>query len=77
MRVGGQHHAPAALPPIKDPVPIVQEAGLAPGPVWTVAENLTPHRNSIPAIPTELSRPTVLYDFYTKQPLLLIRGLIA
>ena len=24
----------------KDPLPIVQEAGLAPGPVWTGAENL-------------------------------------
>jgi hypothetical protein len=29
------------LPPGKDPVPIVQEAGWAPGPVWT-AENLAP-----------------------------------
>ena len=28
--------------PGKDPVPIVQEAGWAPGPVWTGAENLTP-----------------------------------
>jgi hypothetical protein len=28
--------------PGKDPVPIVQEAVLAPGPVWTVAENLVP-----------------------------------
>ena len=28
--------------PWKDPVPILQEAGLAPGPVWTGAENLTP-----------------------------------
>ena len=28
--------------PGKDPVPIVQEAGWAPGPVWTDAENLTP-----------------------------------
>jgi hypothetical protein len=28
------------LPPGKDPVPIVQEAGWAPGPVWTGAENL-------------------------------------
>jgi hypothetical protein len=28
--------------PRKDPVPIVQEAGLAPGPVWTGAENLAP-----------------------------------
>jgi hypothetical protein len=26
----------------KDPIPIVQEAGWAPGPVWTGAENLTP-----------------------------------
>ena len=39
-RVGGQHHAPAALPPGKDPVPIAQEAEWATGPVWTVAENL-------------------------------------
>ena len=30
-----------SLPPGKDPVPIVQEAGWAPGPVWTGAENLT------------------------------------
>ena len=42
MGVGGQRHAPAALPPGKDPVPIVQEAGWAPGPVWTGAENLAP-----------------------------------
>jgi hypothetical protein len=28
--------------PGKDLVPIVQEAGWAPGPVWTGAENLTP-----------------------------------
>ena len=28
--------------PGKDPAPIVQEAGWAPGPVWTVAENLVP-----------------------------------
>jgi hypothetical protein len=26
----------------KDPVPIVQEAGWAPGPVWTCAKNLAP-----------------------------------
>ena len=30
------------LPPGKDPAPVVQEAGLAPGPVWMVAENLAP-----------------------------------
>jgi hypothetical protein len=28
--------------PLKDPVPIVQEAGWAPGNFWTGAENLTP-----------------------------------
>jgi hypothetical protein len=31
-----------------DPVPIVQDVGWAPGPVWTGAENLAPHRDSIP-----------------------------
>ena len=40
MGVGCQHHAPAAFTPEKVPVPIVQEAGLAPGPVWIGAENL-------------------------------------
>jgi hypothetical protein len=40
--VGGQRNATAALPPEKDPVPIVQEDGWAPGPVWTGAENLAP-----------------------------------
>jgi len=30
--------------PRKDPVPIVQEAGWVPGPVWPGAENLAPHR---------------------------------
>jgi hypothetical protein len=38
--VCGQHHAPAAFTPGKDPVPIVQEAGWAPEPVWMGAENL-------------------------------------
>jgi hypothetical protein len=40
MGVGGQRHAPAAFTTGKDPVPIVQEAGWAPGPVWIGAENL-------------------------------------
>ena len=38
----GQCHALATLYPGKDPVPIVQEAGWAPGPGWTGAENLVP-----------------------------------
>jgi len=49
----------------KDPVPILQEAGWAPGPVWTDGKS-RPHRDSIPdrparssvALPTELPRPT-------------------
>jgi len=31
---------PGCFTPGKDPVPIVWEAGWAPGPVWTGAENL-------------------------------------
>jgi len=50
--------------PVKDPVPILQEAGWAPGPVWTGGKSC-PHRDSIPdrptsssvALPTELSGP--------------------
>jgi len=52
------------LPPGKIPVPILQEAGWAPGPVWT-GGNSRPHRDLIPdrpargsvAIPTELPDP--------------------
>jgi hypothetical protein len=40
--VCGQHYAPAAFTPGKEPVPIVQEAGWAPEPVWIGAENLAP-----------------------------------
>ena len=55
--------------PGKDPVPILQEAGWAPGPVWTGGKS-RPHRDSIPdrtvrssvAIPTELPGPyTYIY----------------
>ena len=50
--------------PGKDPVPILQEAGWAPGPVWTGGKS-RPHRDSIPdrpssssvVIPTELPGP--------------------
>jgi hypothetical protein len=33
---------PGRYTPGKDPVPIVQEAGWAPGPVWMCAKNLAP-----------------------------------
>jgi len=50
--------------PGKDPVPVLQEAGWAPGPVWKGGKS-RPHRDSIPdrpvrssvAIPTELPAP--------------------
>ena len=37
----------------KDPLPILQEAGWARGPVWT-GEKSRPHRDSIPYRPSEL-----------------------
>jgi len=40
--VRGQLHATTALYTGKEPVPIVQEAVWAPGPVWTAAESLVP-----------------------------------
>jgi len=53
----------------KDPVPILQEAGWASGPVWTGAENLAPHRDLIPgpssplavALPATLPGPLLTY----------------
>jgi hypothetical protein len=41
MRVGGQLHAPAALPRERDAVPILEEAGWAPGPVDTKLNKFT------------------------------------
>jgi hypothetical protein len=41
MGVGGQYHDPATLTP-------GMPGGWAPGPFWTGAENLAPHRVSIP-----------------------------
>jgi hypothetical protein len=38
----GQRHVPTASYPGEIPVPIVQEAGWASGPVWTGAENFFP-----------------------------------
>ena len=57
-------------PQERDPVPIVQEAGWAPGLVWKGAEIFAPHRDSIPrpsspylvAIPTELPGPQMPYS---------------
>jgi len=57
MGWGGQSHAPAASTLGKDPVPIVQGAGWAPGLVWK-GETSRPHRDSIP---DRLARSQSLY----------------
>ena len=44
--------------PGKDLVPIVQEAGWAPGPVWTGAENLPPPRFDLRTVQPVASRYT-------------------
>ena len=51
--------------PGKDPVIIVQEAGWVAGPVWTGAENLAPHRDSIPDRP---ARSESLYRLSYRGP---------
>ena len=48
--------------PGKDPVPILQEAGWAPGPVWT-GEKSRPHRDSIPGRPV---RSQYLFHYIPK-----------
>ena len=51
---------------VKDPVPILQEAGWTPGPVWTGGKS-RPHRDSIPDRPVRsqslyrLSYPAHVY----------------
>ena len=65
MEVGGQRHAPGRFTPLKDPVPIVQEAGWAPGPVWTGAENLASTGIRSPARP---ARSESLYRLSYRGP---------
>jgi hypothetical protein len=53
----------AHFTPGKDPVHVVQEAGWAPGPLWTGAQNLSATGTRSPecsavAVPATLSRPT-------------------
>jgi len=59
------------LTPGKEPVPIVQETGWAPGPVWMDGK-FRLHRDSIPdrparssvAIPTELPDPLIVPNVF-------------
>ena len=77
--MGGQHHAPGRFTPGQDPVPIVQEAGRAPGLVWTGAENLAPTGIRSPDRPARreslyrLSYPGRL-GFYNRDEKCLLRG---
>jgi len=48
----GQRHFPALYSRERDPVPIAQDAGWAPGSVWTGAENLAPTGKRSPDHPT-------------------------
>jgi hypothetical protein len=66
----GVSFTPRALfTPGTDPVPLVQEVGWTPGPVWTDAENLVPtgirypHRPAPSQSPYQLSYPA--HIFYT------------
>jgi len=56
---------PVALPPERDAVPTVKEAGWAAGSVCTGAENLSPAGNRSPDSPARsqlLSRPLLISD---------------
>jgi len=73
MRVDGQRHDPAALPPGKKPATIVQEAVWINGPLDGCGKSRS-HRDSIAgpsssqrvAIPTELSQPLFQENIGTK-----------
>ena len=65
----GQRHAPAALNPGKDPVPIVEEAGWAPGPVWTGAEKLAPTGIRSPDRPAR-SQSLYRLSYRAREPLM-------
>jgi hypothetical protein len=63
MRVGGLRHASAALPREREPVPILQEAGLAPVPVWIRSPDRTARRGPLYRLryPGPLNRYVGLY----------------
>ena len=58
MGTGGQRHATAALLLDTDPVPFVQGAGWAPGPVWKSAEILV---STVIRSPDRPARGELLY----------------
>jgi hypothetical protein len=68
--MGGQRHAPAALPQERNPVTVAQKAGWAPGPVWTGAENLVPTGIRSPDHPVRSESLSICHrQIYFKQNL--------
>ena len=66
--VEGQPHAPAASTPGKDTVPILQETGWAPWPVWKGGKS-RPHQDSIPERPARIqSLYRLSYPAHTPTP---------
>jgi len=56
---------PGRFTPVKDPVPITEEAGWGPGTTWTGAENLAP--NGIRSLDSP-ARSELLYRLYYPRP---------
>ena len=69
MGVGWSTPRLGRFTPVNDPVPIVQEAGWAPEPVWTGAENLAPTGIRSPDRP---ARSESLYRLSYRGPLIII-----
>ena len=71
---GGGRSAPRSgrFTPVNDPVPIVEQAGWAPGPVWTGVEDLAPTSIRSPDRPARseslyrLSYPGPVHHMHTK-----------
>ena len=62
--------------PGKDPVPILQEAGWAPGPVWTGGKS-RPHRDSIPDRPaSRQSLYRLSYPAHTSSHLMSVKSIV-
>jgi hypothetical protein len=68
MGVGGQRHAPKPHYPLgKHSVPIVQEVGWVPGPIWKGVEKLVPTGIRSPDRPAHLCLMLYLRTFVQEQ----------
>jgi hypothetical protein len=67
MVVGGQHHAPGRFSPVKGPVPIVQDAWLAPTGIRSIARSLV-------AIPTTSIADAIFFWYFLNNIHFLTQG---